>query len=84
MGWGRPSTGGGVVTDAGEVRRVLHDLSLPVFVVKQAGEAGWGVATGGNVRFGEESGEGLPVIGYGAGMRVSQLGGFFRFVRIMG
>ena len=54
------------------MRRALHDLSVPVFVVKQ--ESGWGVASGGSARFGEEGGEGLAVIAYAPGMRVSLLG----------
>jgi trans-AT polyketide synthase/acyltransferase/oxidoreductase domain-containing protein len=54
------------------MRRALHDLALPIFVVKQ--DDGWGIATSGTARFGEEPAEGLPVIAYAPAMRVSQLG----------
>ncbi len=74
LGWWTPSSGGNVITEPAEVRGVLHDLSLPVFVVRREGGAGWGVATGGRARFGEENAEGLAVIAYAPGMRVSQLG----------
>ncbi|HUO09662.1 MAG TPA: PfaD family polyunsaturated fatty acid/polyketide biosynthesis protein [Phycisphaerae bacterium] len=54
------------------MRRALHDLSLPVFVVKQ--DDGWAIGTGGTATFGPESADGLPVIAYAPAMRVSQLG----------